>query len=577
VDLFAGGGGLSLGLERAGYRVILAVDSDPASLATHNHNFEGPALNFDLSINSQIDALVELLQGVDIDLVAGGPPCQPFSRAGRSKIRSLVAEGVRDARDHRRELWRSYLNVVERVRPRAVLMENVPDMALADDMRTVRVMLDRLEDLGYDADLRLLDAWKHGVPQHRQRLIVVALRDAAEFRWPVPGKLVTVAQAINDLPDLTGLLGERSLEYRPGGSLSKFQRAARRGMNGHAHEIWDHITRPVRKDDREAFDLMHSGTRYSELPDRLKRYRDDIFDDKYKRLAWGELSRSITAHIAKDGYWYIHPDQPRTLSVREAARIQSFPDRFRFAGTRSNAFAQIGNAVPPLLGKAVAAAIRRATRRSPDPSSHRGTKWLRDVREHVLAWADADRREHPWRYPGDPWKAACGVLLGARSPLLVTRFLDLFPTPRHVDARRFRAPRGRLRPNAADAAKRLRAAAAHWSRDSAEARVERLRPTAAERTQLDVVVGRSDRIMPTAQALRVAARLTDADDEQTKADHRMSLGRLVGAGSRCPELSAVLHVLGQQVCAATDPVCVDCPLSALCPSAKKATRAASAR
>ena len=98
---------------------------------------------------------------------------------------------------------------------------------------------------------------------------------------------------------------------------------------------------------------MKPGTRYGDLPKHLRRYRDDIFDDKYNRLSWDDVSRSITAHIAKDGYWYIHPSEQRTLTVREAARIQTFPDHFRFAGTRSHAFRQIGNAVPVALAEAI--------------------------------------------------------------------------------------------------------------------------------------------------------------------------------------------------------------------------------
>ena len=125
-----------------------------------------------------------------------------------------------------------------------------------------------------------------------------------------------------------------------------------------ADRVYDHITRPVREDDERAFELMDPKTRYSDLPADMRRYRDDIFDDKYKRLDENDLSRTITAHIAKDGYWYIHPRQNRTLTVREAARLQTFPDRFRFAGPPSAAFRQIGNAVPPLVGERLGRALR---------------------------------------------------------------------------------------------------------------------------------------------------------------------------------------------------------------------------
>ena len=123
--------------------------------------------------------------------------------------------------------------------------------------------------------------------------------------------------------------------------------------------IRDHITRAVRPDDAEIYSHMKPGDTYLDTPECRRRYRSDIFDDKYLRLSFNDLSRTITAHIAKDGYWYIHPRENRTLSIREAARIQTFPDRFRFAGPPSTRFQQIGNAVPPMLASAIASSLLR--------------------------------------------------------------------------------------------------------------------------------------------------------------------------------------------------------------------------
>jgi DNA (cytosine-5)-methyltransferase 1 len=138
VDLFAGGGGLSLGLEDAGFRVALAADHDVWAVETHAANFRGLSAELDLSDRAAEERLVRLLVQAEITLIAGGPPCQPFSRAGRSAIRHLVTAGRRDPHDDRRDLWQSWLRVVLAVRPRAVLLENVPDMALGDDLVVVR-------------------------------------------------------------------------------------------------------------------------------------------------------------------------------------------------------------------------------------------------------------------------------------------------------------------------------------------------------------------------------------------------------------------------------------------------------
>lgn len=404
IDLFSGAGGLGAGVESAGWTVVAAVDHDKAALETHRANFRGQALEVDMSDSAQVSALIEKLRPLGIDLVAGGPPCQPFSRAGRAKIRSLVEGGVRDAVDARKELWRSFIDVVLALRPRAVLMENVPDMAIGDDLIVIREIAEILEGVGYTVDYRLLDAWRHGVPQHRKRFILQARVDASPV-WPALNeKGPTVRDAIEDLPSLNSTTGARELPY-----LAAPVHPLARELRGDdvAGVIFDHMTRPVRDDDRQAFELMDSSTLYSELPEHLKRYRSDTFNDKYKRLDWDDLSRTITAHIAKDGYWYIHPSEHRTLTVREAARIQTFPDSFRFSGTRSDAFRQIGNAVPPILGRAVAEAIRPIDAEEPAvrPSAP-------ELRQRLEEWAVTRRDEAWWLFPG-PEMTALAAAFGA--------------------------------------------------------------------------------------------------------------------------------------------------------------------
>jgi DNA (cytosine-5)-methyltransferase 1 len=317
-----------------------------------------------------------------------------------SKIRSLVRDGHRDEWDRRRELWRSFVDVVEAVRPRAVLMENVPDMALGDDLRIVREIANRLEAAGYNVDYRLLDAWRYGVPQHRKRFFLQARADALPL-WPAPGaKRPAVRDAIEDLPRLGVTTGARELprQSRP---VSEF--ALELIGDEKENPVFDHMTRPVRDDDREAFKLMSARTLYSELPEHLRRYRSDTFDDKYKRLSWEDLSRTITAHIAKDGYWYIHPEEHRTLTVREAARIQTFPDKFRFAGTRSDAFRQIGNAVPPALSAAVSSTLADVTVGDDRPS-------VPILRRAIDQWAGRRRQEAWWLFPGPGMGAGAALV-----------------------------------------------------------------------------------------------------------------------------------------------------------------------
>lgn len=575
VDLFSGAGGLSLGVERAGWTVAAAVDFDERALETHAANFPGMSLHMDLGNPDQRDTLVDLLKQANIDLIAGGPPCQPFSRAGRSKIRDLVLNHQRDSHDRRKELWRAYLDVVTRVRPRAILMENVPDMGLGDDFYVVRTIEQKLEDLGYATQVRLVDAWHYGVPQHRKRLILLARNDIERFNWRPPQEGFTnLRDAIFDLPVLTveprERVGEREMGYRKPSAASPFVDMMREGAP--KGRIWDHMTRRVREDDWQIFsEHMDSKTLYSHLPQELRRYKANHFTDKYKKLDWSDRSRSITAHIAKDGYWYIHPVQPRTLTVREAARVQTFPDRFRFAGTRSDAFRQIGNAVPPLLGEAAAEALRPVDGVQ-QPADGLQPHW-RQVREELTAWA----RE---RQAGDNWfhlprlsslaAAVVAVISGAR--LKDTQLDELLAdvkgrktlTLRAFEAlievapsKTVRAKLERLSPLIGDSYA--------WQESKRSEIPERLGFKPAEASLYRMLVG-EDLLWVGQAALRVAARLNDSDADRTNklSDGRVNLVRLVGAGDDAMLRMAALRLIGNTLCHARQPVCSECPLSQHC-------------
>jgi DNA (cytosine-5)-methyltransferase 1 len=568
VDLFSGGGGLSLGLTQAGWTVAASVDNNKFALQTHRANFPGVALDLDLGDRAGRNKLVRLLKKADIDLIAGGPPCQPFSRAGLSKIRSLVDAGVRDEHDERKELWQAYIDVVLRIAPRAVLMENVPDMALGDDFHVVRTIVDRLEDAGYRTDLRLVDAWKYGVPQHRKRLIMLARKDSDVFTWPEPSQPVTVRGAIADLPGLGLTTGARELAYEQPEKLSEFAALMRRRVD--QPRVWDHMTRPVRDDDRKIFESMTSRTLYADIDPELRRYKADTFDDKYKRLDWDERSRSITAHIAKDGYWYIHPEEARTLTVREAARIQTFPDDFRFAGGRSHAFQQIGNAVPPMLGQAAATALLPVARQD----KQRRNPW-RALRASLTAWAVERRTRIYWcLLPGDQLGPAVATVVAMLDPTPVElvgfeRGLRAVAargvTKRAVDLIE-QASTSRATTTTVAVLRGLQDDKAVWRHP--ENILESLRLPPGKAAFLRLLAG-DDVLLTSQPVIRVSSRVlkTKSESANSLTDGRIDLARLIGGGDEAPLRMAALRLIGQLYCHKQTPLCEQCPLVKKCATA----------
>ena len=396
------------------------------------------------------------------------------------------------------------------------------------------------------------------------------------FEWPDPVKQVTVREAIGDLPVLDVApdtpIGSEVMPYVES-DASDFAREARNCCtDGESDVVRDHVTRAVRKDDHEAFELMTSDMLYSDLPEAMKRYRDDIFDDKYNRLDWSGLSRSITAHIAKDGYWYIHPAQHRTLTVREAARIQTFPDSFRFAGSRSRQFQQIGNAVPPALGEVVGMAVLRCLNEESNSESSRSAG-RSSFRERLGRWATEDGREAPWVYPGDdPWSVLVGLMVGRSAAWpKVDDVLGLVPTIEDADVGTLKEIEERTRSESRQrAVKRIAGVAASvrehphgWESDQW---IEDAGFGPAAQAWYSVLTGKSEQLVASAPVLRVTARVTgtNVDRRRQKSEGRLELAKLIGGGENATMLNAAMHRLGQQICTPNEPACYDCPVRAVC-------------
>lgn len=590
-DLFCGAGGLSLGLDQAGFDVVLAIDHDDEALETHRAHHPGLSVNWDLADPSVVEKVASLIRRTGVQLVAGGPPCQPFSRAGRSMMRDLVRSGRRHHHDHRRDLWQSFLDVIELATPAAVVMENVPDMALDRSMVILRTMIERLEAIGYSVEERVLNTARFGVPQYRHRLILVALAKGLEFRWPGEApELVTVDNAIGDLPAVEGgwrpSNGEGDDSVASGwidypGPVTSFQHRAREGVPAvDSRRVFDHITRPVREDDAVAFSQMSHTTKYSDLDPALKRYRDDIFDDKYKRLDPNDVSRTITAHIAKDGYWYIHPYQDRTLTVREAARLQTFPDWFRFAGPPSAAFRQIGNAVPVALGRSIGEAVMASltVRRRAQVSTHL-------ISDELADWLDANPPVRiPWLAAATRWQVIqAELLLGRAGSDLISRAwrsIRTLETPgdtvENEDLLRALGRRWDRETRVDQLIECARWFASNPSALSPSASADELAeapwvtPAVAD-IACRVVPGDSeDPVLAGYGVLRVAARFQGemVDRQNRLSDGRLAIARMIGAGERSHEAHLALVELANGICAPGIPECGQCPLEPWCVEAR---------
>ena len=381
LDLFAGAGGLSEGLSEAGFHSLFASEIVPVYANTYKLNHPGAKVfTADIRSLNADEVLSDLgLERGQLDLLAGGPPCQGFS----------INAPVRSVLDQRNHLFKEYLRFVDTFAPRAVLIENVPGLVSFEHGATLHAILDALAQLGYGADVRILGAAYYGVPQMRWRTIILGLRGkilpSVAFPEPiyhapirpnftttfdgqmlvklpsseVSAAFTTVREAIGDLPPL--MCGERGEEVKEyiSAPFCDYQRRLRVGSPG----VYNHEAPRLSKINLERLKHIRPGGNWTDIPDDLlpkgmKRANRGDHTKRYGRVTADGLASTILTKC--DPHWgaYFHYEQERSFTVREAARIQSFPDHYIFTGTIAEQFAQVGNAVPPLLAEAVGLTLK---------------------------------------------------------------------------------------------------------------------------------------------------------------------------------------------------------------------------
>ena len=371
LDLFAGAGGMSSGFHQAGARIVGSIEKNKIYTSTHQINND-QCFSLCSDLMKIEPAEFEKISGINkgsINIIIGGPPCQSYSSIGAPKIKSLRGNDNTDPRNY---LFLDYIKFVKHYKPDAFVMENVPNLKTKYNGQLFLHLLEEISSMGYQPTPMILNSVQFGVPQNRRRLFVVGVKSDIKYLPPAPifneeknirdilnPNLLpprTVKDAIYDLPLISDGCREDLLPYRNIKVVSDYQKIMRNGRT----QVGNNICRMSNERAKKIFMHMKQGDRYMDLPPDIRKilpFREDIFYDRLKRLDYSKPSWTVLAHIGMDGYMYIHPAECRTLSVREAARIQSFSDDFTFTGNMREQYIQVGNAVPPLLAKAVAESI----------------------------------------------------------------------------------------------------------------------------------------------------------------------------------------------------------------------------
>lgn len=394
IDLFAGAGGLSEGFSREGFEAVAHIEKEHYACQTiktraafhylKNHDQISEYVRYlkkelardefynlvpdeilDTVIESEISvenleslfkSIDKKLDGEDLDLIIGGPPCQAYSKASsyiEDKNKDLIY------------LYELYGRFLDKYKPKMFIFENVPGIYTADEGKYYEGLKEWFKNAGYELDDEKLDSSKFNVPQKRERVIIIGWREELDLSYPKFDTKIPETKVEGLFADLPPL--------KPGKSLSPGNHYTQNGteyVNSYIRNGIDilthHIARPHNERDlniyKMAIERWEEGIRLknSDIPEEMRTQKNiSSFLDRFKVVDGKDFSHTMIAHIAKDGHYYIHPDkkQLRSISVREAARIQSFPDDYFFEGPRTSVFTQIGNAVPPLLAQVIAKTI----------------------------------------------------------------------------------------------------------------------------------------------------------------------------------------------------------------------------
>ena len=347
VDLFSGAGGLSRGFYDAGYDVLLGVDFDEAALRTFRANHgDTEALKLDLFDHRNIEVIADFLKDKKIDVLVGGPPCQGFSIAG-----------PRDMNDKRNSLYLAMVKLAERLQPQAVVLENVPGMIQTNGGIGAKRIVEDFKKIGYNMTAKLLYAPDYGIPQMRKRVFFVGFKDnKTQFQFPevtfTKENYVTCEEAISDLPSLQDengdiIYGAEEQEY-----LCEPKSFYQGVMRKNSTKVYNHIgSIPIEK-TKKMIALVPEGKNYKSLPEEYRCLY------KYHEALTRYNSKKPSNTINTGHRSHFHYKWNRIPTVRESARLQSFPDTFIFYGNKSEQYRQVGNAVPPMLGKILAQKLK---------------------------------------------------------------------------------------------------------------------------------------------------------------------------------------------------------------------------